>query len=252
MSAAGDSPSDEDGDDAPGSASGPKRLPTVKSRTGRKPDRGAQRVASIEGVNSEVEKFLQPAARCFIKWSEIWDRQFSNNLPAEWRPWGKVAENTGEHLMLRDTWLTLMACTSKVLQTVDNRHLNRHLDYLHSGPSIHFVDLQDTPSIGRRLQALGHFVECINNFGEFPLDCVVPTPETELLIGYSRGGKTVRGMRMKNPEATVSRTVKLTSTTARAGEKWLKSFKRGKLLYRTLLGCLLVPTPLWQHWRETC
>jgi hypothetical protein len=202
------------------------------SGNSRNADREAERVASIEGVNSEVAKFLEAGVRRPLRWCEMWDRFKDTNLPAEWRPWGKVGDNAAGHLSLRDPWLTWMACTSKVLQTVDNRHLNRHEDYLHAGPSIHFVDLQDTPQIGRRLQALGHFVECINNLGEFPLDCVVPTPETELLFGQGKSCKTVRGMRMKNAEKRISRTAPLTSTTARSGEKWLKSFRRGERLPR--------------------
>jgi hypothetical protein len=122
--------------------------------------------------------------------------------------------------------LTWMACTSKLLQTVDNKHLNRHLDYQYAGPTVSFVDVQTTPQIGRRLQILSHLVECINNFGEFPIDCVVPTPETELLFGNGRCGKLVRGMRMKSGDQGASREIELTSSL-RAAEKWLKNFKRG-------------------------
>jgi hypothetical protein len=118
-----------------------------------------------------------------------------------------------------------MACTSKTLQTVDNAHLNRHLDYLYAGPTINFVDLQITPQIGRRMQILSHFVECINNLGEYPLDCVVPTPETELVFKQGRSNRLVRGMRMKNTTHAVSRELKLVSA-ARSDEKWLKSFNR--------------------------
>lgn len=119
-----------------------------------------------------------------------------------------------------------MACTSKIFQTVDNRHMNRHLDYLYAGPTVNFVDLQTTPQIGRRLQILTHIVECINNHGELPLDCVVPTPETEVLFGGGKGSKTVRGMRMKSATKRASKELELTSV-ARAGEKWVKTFERG-------------------------
>jgi hypothetical protein len=189
-----------------------------------------RRVAAIEGVTSDVKKYLEGGVRRPVSWAGSWQRFVESNLPAEWKPWGTVAANEAGYLELRDAWLTWMACTSKVLQTVDNRHMNRHEDYLYSGPSIHFVDLQDTPAISRRLQVLSHFVECINNFGEFPFDCVIPTPETELLFGQGKGCKTVRGMRMKNTANRATREVPLTSSRAGNEEKWLKSFKRGKLL----------------------
>jgi hypothetical protein len=68
----------------------------------------------------------------------------------------------------------------------------------------------------------------MNNYGEFPLDCVVPTKETEIVIGSNRGGKLVRGMRMKNPDKKVQRKVDLVSgQDARAAERWLKDFNRG-------------------------
>jgi hypothetical protein len=130
--------------------------------------------------------------------------------------------------------LTWMACTSKLLQTVDNKHLNCHLDYMRAGPTVNFVDLQTTPQIGRRLQIMGHLVQCMNNFGEFPLDCVVPTDETELVFGVGRSNKLVRGIRMKVAPKAVNRSrlareVELTSSD-RVREKWLKSFTRGALL----------------------
>ena len=160
-----------------------------------------------------------------MRWVPGIDRFRELDIDEEWKPWGRVAENTGAHMCLREVWLTWMACTSKLLQTVDNKHLNRHLDYQYSGPTVNFVDLQTTPQIGRRLQILSHFVECINNFGEFPLECVVPTPDTELLFGHGRGSKLVRGMRMKRGGHRVARELELTST-ARSAEKWLKSFQR--------------------------
>jgi len=186
----------------------------------------AQRAAAVEGVNSEVKKYLDCTHRNSLTWSDEHDRYKDPQVADEWVPWGKVPSNRDGFLCLREKWLTWMACTSKLLQTVDNRHLNRHLDYLYAGPTVNFVDLQSTPQIGRRLQALAHLVECVNNLGEFPLDCVVPTPETELLFGQGKGCKLVRGMRMKSEAARASREIKLTSRS-RASEKWLKSFRRG-------------------------
>jgi hypothetical protein len=191
-------------------------------------DQETQRVAAIEGVNSDVAKFLKGGVRHPMVWREGEERYEQCGVPPEWKAWGLVAGNEDGYLKLRDTWLTWMSCTSKILQTVDNRHLNRHVDYMHSGPTVNFVDLEDSPQIGRRLQALAHFVECINNFGEFPVDCVIPTPETELLFGQGKACKTVRGMRMKNPKPLLSRDMSINSN-ARAGEKWLKSFRRGEI-----------------------
>lgn len=140
-----------------------------------------------------------------------------------------MPENTGHHMELREDWLTWMACTSKMLQTVDNKHLNRHLDYMRSGPTVNFVDMQTTPQLGRRLEAVGHIVECINVLGEFPLDCVVPTPQTELLMGKGKSSKLVRGVRMKNQTQRAEREpdVMTAETDARHAEKWLKNFRRG-------------------------
>ena len=187
-----------------------------------------QRQAAVEGINSEVAKFLtnQPSVRHFMRWVDSMDRFQEQAVDEDSKPWGRVADNKDGHLCLREKWLTWMACTSKLLQTVDNKHLNRHIDYQYAGPTVNFVDLQTTPQIGRRLQILSHFVECINNFGEFPLDCVVPTPETELLFGQGKGCKLIRGMRMKSPPQRVAREIELTSTT-RSAEKWLKNFHRG-------------------------
>jgi hypothetical protein len=190
-----------------------------------------QRVAAIEGLNSEVKKYLDPSARNHMRWSDDLQRYREVGVADEWKPWGKVPNNREEHLSLREEWLTWMACTSKLLQTVDNRHLNRHLDYMYSGPGVHLVDLQTTPQIGKRLSNVAHIVSCVNNLGELPLDCVVPTPETELLYGQGKGCKTVRGMRMKNSISRASRDVEL-SSVARSGEKWLKSFKRGYSHFR--------------------
>jgi len=190
-----------------------------------------QRVAAIEGLNSEVKKYLDASSRNHMRWSEDLQRYREVGVADEWKPWGKVPDNREGHLILREQWLTWMACTSRLLQTVDNRHLNRHLDYMYSGPGVHFVDLQTTPQIGRRLSSIAHLVSCINNLGELPLDCVVPTPETELLYGQGKACKTVRGMRMKNSTARASREVEL-SSVARSGEKWLKSFKRGCTYFR--------------------
>jgi hypothetical protein len=187
-----------------------------------------QRAAAAEGLNSEVQKYLGCAPRHSLSWSEEHERYRDPEVDAEWVPWGKVPSNKEGYLCLRDKWLTWMACTSKLLQTVDNRHLNRHLDYLYSGPTVNFVDLQSTPQIGRRLSALAHLVECVNNLGEFPLDCVVPTPETELLFGQAKGSKLVRGMRMKSEASRASQELNLTSSS-RASEKWLKSFRRGAI-----------------------
>ena len=186
----------------------------------------AQRVAATEGLNSEVKKYLDCTHRHSLTWSDDHERYRDREVEDQWKPWGKVPSNTAGYLCLREKWLTWMACTSKLLQTVDNRHLNRHVDYLYAGPTVNFVDLQSTPQIGRRLQALSHLVECVNNLGEFPLDCVVPTPETELLFGQGKGCKLVRGMRMKSETARASRELELTSSS-RASEKWLKSFRRG-------------------------
>jgi hypothetical protein len=211
-----------------GSVSGNARSAGGASAPGtRQSDQEQQRVAAVEGVNSEVEKYLDGKTRHTMRWSSARDRFQELCVDEEWKPWGHVADNKAGHLLLRERWLTWMACTSKLLQTVDNKHLNRHLDYLYAGPTVNFVDLQSTPHIGRRLQILAHFVECINNLGEFPLDCVVPTPETEILFGRGKGSKLVRGMRMKTPVQRVSRELELTST-ARCEEKWLKSFRRGE------------------------
>jgi len=204
----------------------------VPPASGRLPpsneDRRAQNVAAIEGVTSEVEKFTKAAARSQMIWANDIDRYRQTDIPEAWEAWGRVPDNSDGHLKLRENWLSWMACTSKLLQTVDNRHLNRHLDYQYSGPTINFVDLQGTPQIGRRLQILAHLVECMNNFGEFPLDCVVPTPETEIVMGSGRSGKLVRGMRMKNPDKKVAREVELVSTQhGRATERWLRDFNRG-------------------------
>ena len=187
-----------------------------------------QRAAAIEGINSEVTKFLtnDSGVRHFMRWVSSMDRFQEQAVNEEFKPWGRVADNKDGHLWLKEKWLTWMACTSKLLQTVDNKHLNRNIDYQYAGPTVNFVDLQTTPQIGRRLQILSHFVECINNFCEFPLDCVVPTPETELLFGQGRGCKLVRGMRMKISKQLVAREIELTST-ARSAEKWLKNFHRG-------------------------
>ena len=190
-----------------------------------------QRVAALEGVNSEVKKYLDPSMRNHMRWSSSHERFQERNVDDEWKSWGHVADNKDGHLFLKEKWLTWMSCTSKLLQTVDNKHLNRHLDYLYAGPTVNFVDMQSTPHIGRRLQILSHFVECINNLGEIPLDCVVPTPDTEVLLGHGKGSKLVRGMRMKTPEQRASRELELTSTS-RSGEKWLKSFRRGKLHFQ--------------------
>lgn len=207
-------------------------------RNARTEDIQAEKVAAIEGIKEDVKPFLKEGLRRVVVWDNFFERMRYQYTPVEWKPWGKVGDNPNGHLELREQWLTWMACTSKVMQTVDNRHLNRHTEYLYSGPSIHFVDLQDTPAIGRRMQALSHFVECMNNFGEFPLDCVVPTPETELLFGEGKGCRTVRGMRIKNVESRVQRDAPLTSSKARAGEKWLKNFRRGMHSYLTLLFCV--------------
>lgn len=204
---------------------------TATGRAGERSSGGAagmdaQRIAAIEGVNSEIRKFTDGGVRHFMRWCPTRNKYHDPHTPPEWKPWGKVAENVDEHLQLRKEWLAWMACTSKVLQTVDNEHLNRHLDYMHSGPTINFVDLQDTPSTGRRLQALGHLVECINNFGEFAADCVVPTPETEIVFGQGKASKTVQGMRMKN-DVHVPRREEASVSPEDAGNKWLKSFRRG-------------------------
>ena len=190
-----------------------------------------QRAAAVEGINSEAARFLtnEPNVRHYMRWVQSHDRFQEQGVDEGWTPWGRVSDNKDEHLCLRQNWLTWMACTSKILQTVDNKHLNRHLDYQYAGPTVNFVDIQNTPAIGRRLQMLAHFAECINNFGEFPLDCVVPTPETELLFGQGKGNKLVRGMRMKSSSHRVTRELELRSKT-RAAEKWLKSFNRGSLV----------------------
>ena len=191
--------------------------------------RRAEHIASIEGVTSEVAKYLIPLARSQMIWRPDIDRYTQTDIPEEWDAWGRVPDASDGHIKLREAWLSWMACTSKLLQTVDNKHLNRHVDYLYSGPTINFVDLQTTPQIGRRLQILAHLIECINNFGEFPMDCVVPTKETEIVFGSGRAnGKLVRGMRMKNSDKKVSREVELVSAQpARAAERWLKNFNRG-------------------------
>ena len=162
-------------------------------------------------------------------WRNDIDRYVQTDVPDEWKTWGRVPDNFDAHLKLRPSWLSWMACTSKLLQTVDNKHMNRHQDYMYSGPTINFVDLQSTPQIGRRLNIVSHLCECINNYGEFPLDCVVPTPETEIVMGSGRGGgKLVRGMRMKNPDKRLAREAELVSEEdSRGAEKWLKNFNRG-------------------------
>jgi hypothetical protein len=190
--------------------------------------RRAQNVAAIEGVASEVQAYMTPLGRSQMIWRGDIDRFSQTDIPDDWKAWGRVPDAREGHLKLREAWLGWMACTSKLLQTVHNHHLNSHQDYQYSGPTINFVDLQTTPQVGRRLQILSHIVECINNFGEFPLDCVVPTKETEIIMGTGRGGKLVRGMRMKNPDKKVAREVELTSTnTSRGVERWIKSFNRG-------------------------
>jgi hypothetical protein len=185
-----------------------------------------QRAAALEGINSEAAKFLKQDTRNHMRWVKDLDRFREQNVSADWKAWGRIPDNPDEHLVLREKTLSWMACTSKILQTVDNKHMNRHLDYQYAGPTVNFVDVQTTPQIGRRLQTLAYFAQCINNFGEFPLDCVVPTPETELLFGQGKGCKLVRGMRMKVGIKRVSRELELTSTL-RAAEKWLKNFDRG-------------------------
>jgi hypothetical protein len=186
-----------------------------------------QVAAAVEGVNSDVQKYLQGDSRHCMRWVAEIDRFRELFVNPDLRAWGRIAGNPDGHLCLRAKWLTWMACTSKLLQTVDNKHLNRHLDYQYAGPTVNFVDVQTTPQIGRRLQMLSHFAECINNFGEFPIECVVPTPETELLFGQGRSGKLVRGMRMKSSTQGASREIELTSSL-RSAEKWLKNFNRGK------------------------
>jgi hypothetical protein len=210
---------DDDGDDDHATR------PQPRSRQNIPQDQ--QRLAAIEGVDSEVRKFLNGSVRNRMAWNNFDARFKESNVDENWKQWGKIPDNGDGHLLLREEWLTWMACTSKLLQTVDNRHLNRHLDYMYSGPTLNFVDLQTTPQIGRRLNILASLVESINNFGEFPLDCVVATPETELLFGAGRNSKLVRGMRMKNSEpCSGPREVKLTSAD-RPVEKWLKRFRRG-------------------------
>ena len=192
-------------------------------------ERRAENQAAIEGVSSEVRVFLDAEGRSDMIWRNDIDRYVQTDIPDEWKTWGRVPDSFDGHLKLRSKWLSWMACTSKLLQTVDNKHMNRHQDYMYSGPTINFVDLQSTPQIGRRLEIAAHLVECINNFSEFPLDCVVPTPETEIVMGSGRGGgKLVRGMRMKNPDKTLAREAELVSTEDTHGaEKWLKNFNRG-------------------------
>jgi hypothetical protein len=185
-----------------------------------------QRAAAVEGINGEAAKYLQQETRNFMRWVDQLERFREQNVNDEWKPWGRIPDNPDEHLVLREKSLSWMACTSKILQTVDNKHLNRHLDYQYAGPTVNFVDVQTTPQVGRRLQTLSYFAQCINNFGEFPLDCVVPTPETELLFGQGKGCKLVRGMRMKSGTKRVSRELELTSEL-RSAEKWLKNFDRG-------------------------
>jgi hypothetical protein len=250
-------PSSED-DEVPGdreqpSAARPDKPPAAagNGRSASQPPVGVQapqdqqRAAAVEGIESEAKKFLtnEPNVRHFMRWVQSMDRFQEQAVDDSWTAWGRVADNKDGHLCLRETWLTWMACTSKVLQTVDNKHLNRHLDYQYAGPTVNFVDVQTTPAIGRRLQMLAHFAECINNFCEFPLDCVVPTPETELLFGQGKGNKLVRGMRMKSCPQRVARELELTSTT-RAAEKWLKNFSRGSTptttMYRVTT-CDIVP-----------
>jgi hypothetical protein len=189
-------------------------------------DQDQQRAAAVEGINSEAAKFLDKSTRNYMRWVDEIDRFREIGVDDEWRAWGRTPGNPDGHLLLREKWFTWMACTSKLLQTVDNKHLNRHLDYQYAGPTVNFVDLQTTPQIGRRLQMISHFVECINNFGEFPIDCVVPTPETELLFGQGRSCKLVRGMRMKTLTERATREIELNSSL-RSAEKWLKNFDRG-------------------------
>ena len=226
---------------------GPSDRSGSQPPVGVQPPQDQQRAAAVEGINSEATKFLtnQPNVRHFMRWVSSMDRFQEQAVDNAWNPWGRVADNKDGHLCLRETWLTWMACTSKILQTVDNKHLNRHLDYQYAGPTVNFVDVQTTPAIGRRLQMLAHFAECINNYGEFPLDCVVPTPETELLFGQGKGCKLVRGMRMKSSPQRVARELELTSTT-RSAEKWLKNFHRGTIhiphLRAALLFCDFVNT----------
>ena len=195
-------------------------------------DRRAENLAALEGVEAQVALFQKPESRSKMSWEGSKDRYIQTDVPDEWVPWGRVPDASDGHLKLREKWLSWMACTSKLLQTVDNKHLNRHLDYMYTGPTINFFDLQTTPQLGRRLEILEHLVECLNNYGEFPLDCVVPTPETEIVLGSNRGGKLVRGMRMKNPGKKVTRRVDLVSgQEARAAERWLKDFNRGTILF---------------------
>ena len=218
--------SGEDADEMEEDTQGPRRRnPTTAE------DRRAQNEAAIEGVAGEARQFLTPLGRSQMHWRGDKDRYIQTDIPDEWVPWGRVPDASDGHLKLREEWLSWMACTSKLLQTVDNKHLNRHLDYMYTGPTINFVDLQTTPQLGRRLEILAHLVECMNNYGEFPLDCVVPTKETEIVIGSNRGGKLVRGMRMKNPGKKVQRKVDLVSgQDARAAERWLKDFERGRIV----------------------
>jgi hypothetical protein len=221
--------SDHD-EDSQGEGSQQERTDNMQEHTtdSSNESRRARNVAAIEGVSSEVEKFMTPKARSQMHWVNDIDRYRQHDIPDGWEAWGRVPDSSDGYLKLREKWLSWMACTSKLLQTVDNKHLNRHMDYMYSGPTINFVDLQTTPQIGRRMQILAHIVECINNFGEFPLDCVVPTKETEIVMGSGRGGKLVRGMRMKNPDKKVAREVELVSTHGtRAAERWLKDFNRG-------------------------
>jgi hypothetical protein len=180
---------------------------------------------AIEGPVSEVDKYLNMDMSCHYEWNTDESRFRATGVPDEWKPWGCVAANVGNHLMLRDKWLSWMACTGKILQTVDNKHLNRHLDYLYAGPTINFVDLQCTPQIGRRMEILAHLVECMNNHGELPMDCVVPTRQTEILFGQNKSNRLVRGMRIKHSLQSVSRSI--APEDARVDERFLKSFRRG-------------------------
>ena len=183
------------------------------------------RVELIEGPVAEVAKYLDMSGSHRFEWNENANRFQSKGVPEEWQPWGSVPPNSEGWLQLRGQCLSWMACTSKVLQTVDNKHLNRHTDYLYGGPTVNFVDLQLTPHVGRRMQALAHLTECMNNYGEFPMDCVVPTPHTEILFGQGKSNRLVRGMRMKNSTQRVSKSIDFASDCP-SGEKWLKSFRR--------------------------
>ena len=102
-------------------------------------DRQAQNMAAIEGVTSEVEKFMNSKARSQMHWANDIDRYRQDDIPEGWEPWGRVPDSSDGYLKLREKWLSLMACTSKLLQTVDNKHLNRHMDYMYSGPMMAYA-----------------------------------------------------------------------------------------------------------------